>query len=306
MSRKLFFLRCGWVFMHDGSIYRAMNRTILWLLVGMGALVNGIVVVGFLYQAPREELTVSFLPIGQGDSIYIETPGGKDFLIDGGPDRSVLRELPKVMGPFDRVIDVVVATHPDKDHIAGLPGVFDRYRVNTYIESSVEADTSFAEGLEAAAQAEAGVVRVIAERGMRIHIEDGVYADILYPDRDVDDVDTNAGSVVLRLVYGETEFLFSGDAPTSIEEYLVALDGEGLQSEVLKAGHHGSRTSTAESWLHAVDPDYVVVSAGKNNSYGHPHEEVVERIQASGAQKLSTQAGEAITFYSDGKTVWVK
>lgn len=283
-----------------------MNRTTLWLLIVIALGINVAAVAALLHERPKEGLIVTFLPIGQGDAIYIETPNGTDMLIDGGPDRSVLRELPLVMGPFDREIDIVVATHPDKDHIAGLPGVFDRYAVHTYIESSVDGDSSFVEGLAAAVASEPGVETIVASRGMRIHLEEGIYADVLYPDRVVDDIETNTGSVVLRLVYGETEFLFSGDAPVSIEEYLVGLDGEGLDSDVLKAGHHGSRTSTAESWLKAVDPDYVVVSAGKDNSYGHPHEEVVARIRESGAQLLSTLGGQAVTFYSDGVSVRVK
>jgi len=266
-------------------------------------LVAGVVWV-FVY-AKEQPLSVTFLTVGQGDAIFIETPSGRQILVDGGPDRSVLRELPRVMGPLDRSIDIVVATHPDRDHIAGLADVFQKYDVDTFIDPQVQNDTSYAQALSYAAGQEEGVVQIAARRGTRIHLDTDVYLDVLFPDRDVDTIETNTGSVVMQLVYGESEFLLSGDAPSQVEDWLVLLDGEGLQSDVLKAGHHGSRTSTSEGWIRTVDPRYVVVSAGAGNSYGHPHEEVVTRITESGAIMLDTME-RPVTFRSDGKAVWVK
>lgn len=250
-------------------------------------------------------LTVTFLSIGQGDAILIEAQGGEEILIDGGPDRSVLRELPKVMGPLDRTIDLVIATHPDKDHIAGLADVFARYDVGAYLEPDVESDTSFAKALDYAAANEKDAISIIARRGMRIHLGGSAYADVLFPDRGVRHIETNTGSIVVQLVHGENEFMLTGDAPDSIEEWLVSLAAERLQSDVLKAGHHGSKTSTGEAFLEAVSPRYVVVSAGKGNSYGHPHEEVVQRIRVSGATILSTIYGP-VRFVSDGKSLQTK
>jgi len=257
----------------------------------------------FLHRS--DDLRVTFLNVGQGDSVLIEAPTGEQVLIDGGPDRSVLRELPKVIGPLDRSIDLLIATHPDKDHIAGLADVFARYEVLGLLEPDVQSDTSYAQALSYAASTEKGANTITARRGMRIHIGEEVYADVLFPDRDVELIETNTGSIIVQLVYGDTEFMLSGDSPLSIENWLVALDGEELESDVLKAGHHGSRTSTSEAWIQAVAPSYVVVSAGDGNSYGHPHKEVVERITASGAQMLSTMKG-SVSFVSDGKTVRVK
>jgi len=275
-----------------------LSLFVLVLLVANGSLL-------YVFLHKDENLTVTFLNVGQGDSILIEAPGGEQVLIDGGPDRSVLRELPKVIGPLDRSIDLVIATHPDKDHIAGLADVFARYDVDGFLEPEVQSDTSYAKALDAAASLEEGASSIVARRGMRIHIGDKVYADVLFPDRDVVSLETNTGSIILQLVYGETEFMLSGDSPLSIENWLVALDGEELQSDVLKAGHHGSRTSTSDAWIDAVNPSYVVVSAGKGNSYGHPHAEVVDRIAASGAQMLSTM-DRAVSFVSDGASVRVK
>lgn len=249
-------------------------------------------------------LEVTFLDIGQGDAILVESPSGIDLLIDGGPDRSVLRALPKELGLFDRTIDVVIATHPDKDHIAGLPGVFDRYRVRYYLAPGVAGESSFADALREAAIGEPGSTIFAPRRGMRLNLGDGVYADILFPDRDVSGVETNDGSTAIRLVYGDTSFMLAGDLATKTEDYLVSLDGMALESDVLKASHHGSKNSTGDLWLAAVQPSIVVISAGEGNSYGHPAPEVLDRVRASGATILSTLGDGPVRLVSDGQIVW--
>lgn len=278
------------------------RRTLLYLGVLVLVVANG--TVWFIVaQSSSKTLTVTFLDVGQGDAIFIESPTGAQMLIDGGPDRGLLRPLSRAAGILDRSIDVVIATHPDKDHIAGLVDVFKRYSIQKYINSGLTGDTSYALALKAAAETEKGITSIQAKRGTRIHLGGGVYADVLYPDRSMEGAETNAASVIVRVVYGSTEFLLSGDAPDEVENYLVSIDGVRLKSDVLKAGHHGSNTSTSAAWLAAVDPGYVVVSAGKDNSYGHPHEEVVSRIGASGAKMLSTASEGTITFESDGVTL---
>lgn len=249
-------------------------------------------------------LEVSFLDVGQGDSILVKGPTGIEMLIDGGKDRSVLRQLPRVMGPLDRTLDLVIATHPDADHIGGLPDVLARYQVAHILESGRVADSSYVDRLTNAETNERGATLGVARRGMRIHLGDGAYADVLHPEDNVVQLpDTNDASVVMRLVYGETEFMLTGDAPSWVEDRLVKAYGDGLKSDVLKAGHHGSKTSTDQAFLDAVDPDMVVISAGKDNSYGHPNGEVLDRIRASGAAVLSTIDEGTITFVSDAMTV---
>jgi competence protein ComEC len=258
----------------------------------------------YLILVPQHgKLEVHFLDVGQGDSILIESPSGIDMLIDGGPDRSVMRQLPGQLGFFDRTIDIVLATHPDQDHIAGLDDVLEKYRVSSLIESGVQHTSPFTEALDAAAEEEPGLTRIAARRGMRIDLGDGAYADVLFPDRDVSNVETNDGSVVLHLVYGDTSFLLGGDAPSKVEDYLVSLDANSVKSDVLKASHHGSKNSSDDTWLAAVDPALVVVSAGKGNSYGHPAPEVVERIRNIGARMLSTIDEGTVTLVSDGTSI---
>lgn len=263
-------------------------------------------IIWFLVLYPRpHHLTVSFLDVGQGDAIFIESPTGTQVLIDGGRDRSVLRELGKKMNPLDRTIDVMIATHPDSDHIGGLPHVLERYKVSEYVSTTALGTTETAQMLEAFKEREKGLETHYAQRGQRISIGGGAYVLVLFPDRDVRDVESNTGSVVLMVVYGDTSVLLSGDSPTAIEDWLVALDGPVLQSEVLKAGHHGSRTSTSEAWLSTVAPTYVVISAGEHNSYGHPHDEVVTAVTNTHAELVYTYP-KAVTFASDGVRLWKK
>ncbi|MBY0539494.1 MBL fold metallo-hydrolase [Patescibacteria group bacterium] len=247
-------------------------------------------------------LTVSFFDVGQGDAIFIQTKDGVELLIDGGPDSSVLRGLGNRMPFWDRSIDAVVATHPDKDHIGGLVDVLKRYDIGTIVESGVSHNTSFTRSFELGAQSE-NAARILARRGMRFMLGEDVYADVLYPTTDVSSLkDTNAGSIILRVVYGEVEFMLTGDAPLSVEKSLLASYGEKLQSDVLKVGHHGSKTSNVESFVTAVNPQYAIFSRGCGNSYGHPHETVVALFEKLKIPTLDTCREGMITFVSDGET----
>lgn len=278
---------------------------LLEFLVAVFLVLNIYIWVSVYYLPSKEMLRVSFLNVGQGDSILIQSPTGETVLVDGGPDRSVLRELPKELGYFDRHIDLLVETHPDKDHIAGLVDVLERYDVSYFMQPGIPGTTAVYESLMEAVKNESGIHSFIARRGMRIHLGDGAYADVLYPDRDVSMVETNIGSIVLHVVYGKTSFMLTGDLPSTVENYLVQLDSVdgNLTSNVLKAGHHGSRTSTSDEWLASVHPDTVVISAGKGNSYGHPTKEVLDRIKNEGADILSTIDLGTIDLVSDGEKV---
>ncbi|MCW9054499.1 MAG: MBL fold metallo-hydrolase [Candidatus Pacebacteria bacterium] len=249
-------------------------------------------------------LTVAFLDVGQGDAIYIEAPNGNQMLVDGGSNTGVLRELSQVMPWGDRSIDVVLATHPDKDHIAGLIEVLSRYEVSQYLHSGVFNDTAVYEELQKTVS-RSNVTAALARRGQRVVLDEvsGVYADILFPDRDVAHLETNSGSVIIRIVYGETEFMLTGDAQKTIERYLVYLNSRSLESDVLKAGHHGSKTSSDESFVRAVSPQVAVISAGEDNRYGHPHKEVIGLFNALGIETVNTADVGTILFESDGFSV---
>jgi len=278
-----------------------MSAKLMPLTLGILFLVNAIIW-SQLIRGEEHRLSVSFLEVGQGDAIFIQGPTGTQILIDGGPDRSVLRELGKMMPWWDRTIDVVIATHPDADHISGLIDVLERYRVSYILESGVKNDTPQAESMLRAIANE-NAVYTLARRGQVIDLGEGAQLEILFPDRDVNDVETNTASIVARLVYGNTSFMFTGDSPQEIEKYLVVLDGASLLSTVLKAGHHGSKTSSSIEFVGFVDPEYAVFSRGCDNNYGHPHREIVEIFNRFDVQTFDTCTDGRITFTSDGVTI---
>lgn len=248
-------------------------------------------------------LCVIFFDVGQGDAIYIESPSGIQMLIDGGRDSNVLRKLGHELDYFDRTLDYVLATHPDADHVAGLVDVLKRYDVEAIILSGNEGDTPVADAFVTASIAEDAQL-ITARRGQTIDLGAGVVFEILFPDRDVRDVESNTASIVAKLTYGDTEFLLTGDAPKSIEEYLVLAEGAHLQSDVLKVGHHGSRTSTSELFLAEVTPQYAVISAGQDNTFGHPHTEVTDLLFNYGVQIKSTAQNGDVVFMTDGVDIY--
>jgi competence protein ComEC len=256
-------------------------------------------------ESSCECLQVSFLDVGQGDAILIQTPDGFEMLVDGGRDSSVLRELGKVRNYFDKEIDMVVATHPDLDHVAGLVDVLQRYEVGTILMTTNEGDSSAAVAFAAAAPQE-GAEIILADAGQVFQLGASTTIQVFAPTGDESKLESNAASIVIRVVYGETSFMLTGDAPMEIENYLVATYSTQLDSDVLKLGHHGSKTSTSDKWLDTVTPQFAVVSAGLDNRYGHPHQVVMQRVFKRNIQTSHTGTDGTVIFQSDGQTVWRK
>ncbi|MEN9614230.1 MAG: hypothetical protein RLZZ347_537 [Candidatus Parcubacteria bacterium] len=254
----------------------------------------------------REErggvLTVAFLNIGQGDAIYIEAPNGRQMLVDGGPTRAVLSELSKVMPWYDRSIDVLLVTNPDKDHMAGFIDVLKSYTVDAIFESGTFPGTQVYKELEQTIT-DVGVKKLLAKRGMTIWFDKETKLTILYPDRDVSGLSSNDGSIVAKLSYGNTSVMLTGDAPSGVEKWLIQLDGKNLKSNVLKVGHHGSRTSTSPEFVGFVEPAYAVISDGVHNRYGHPHKETLDTLAKFNVPVLRTDLQGTIVMHSDGEEV---
>lgn len=265
-------------------------------------LVLGIIVYADALEDRRGLLTVSFLDVGQGDAVFIDSPSGTQVLIDGGPGSSVLQRLPEVMPWYDRSIDLMIATHPDADHAGGLIDVLDRYAVRRIVRSSVRGETALASTFEKKIAGE-GAELEMAERGAVYDLGGGAQLHVLFPDRPVPGVETNVGCVVTRLTYGTTAFMLPCDAPDEIENYLVMLDGERLKSDVLKAAHHGSKTSSSRPFVGAVSPSYAVFSRGCGNTYGHPSPETVETFARFGIPTFDTCEEGTVAFVSDGQSV---
>jgi len=289
-----------------------MNKKQSYFLFGAVLVVIIAIVLLFVLHfqnKPRDILTVSFLNVGQGDAIFIEAPNKKQILVDGGGDGSILRELGSVMPFYDRSIDIVVATHPDKDHIGGLIDVVQNFSVDQVIRSGAESDTSTFKLFDSLIVRQ-DIVEHTAERGMRIYLDEelGIYIDVLHPAYDVSRVqDKNDASIILRLVYGETEFLLTGDASDRIERELVTKGNtEDIQSDVLKLGHHGSKTSSDLEFLQVVQPELAIVSAGCDNRYGHPHGEIINRVKELDIIILETCIENMIILESDGVNIVVQ
>lgn len=247
-------------------------------------------------------LKVYFLDVGQGDAIFIEAPNGNQILMDGGPNKSVLRELGKVMPFYDRSIDMIIATHPDLDHIGGIPAVLENYSVREFLEDGISSDTAVSKELKAIVS-EKKIKESVARRGMTIDLGGGAEIAILFPDRDSSGWDTNTASVVAKLTYGKTSFLLTGDSPEEVENYLADLDGKNLKADVLKVSHHGSKNSSSESFLGFASPSFAVISAGKDNKFGHPDKEVLDLLGRFEAEVFKTMDRGMVGFESDGDGV---
>ena len=250
-----------------------------------------------------EYLEVHFLDVGQGDAVLIQTPDGYEVLIDGGATSQVIRQLSVEQSWSDRLIDVVIATHPDTDHVGGLVDVLERFDVGLIVQTEADSDSPAATAFESAVLSESADVQ-FARAGQVIQVGASTTIEILSPASDTDNWRANAASVIVRVVYGDTAFMLTGDAPDSIEDYLVGEYGTGLKSNVLKLGHHGSQTSTSELFLDTVQPQYAVVSASLDNRYGHPNQSVMQRVFARNITSFHTGVDGTVSFYSDGNRVW--
>ena len=244
------------------------------------------------------ELRVWFLDVGQGDATFVVMPTGEQILIDGGPNRAVLAKLGEIMPPWDRTIDAVIATHPDADHVGGLASVLERYEVARVITNGDEKETDAARSFFEARDAEYGAVIEIGRRGDSLRFG-GVTLSQLWPTpAAVAGDDANAASVAYRLDYGETSVLFMGDAPEEVESNIASFAGD---VDVLKAGHHGSATSSSYAFIQDVRPEFAIISSGEGNRYGHPHPATLQRFLDLGVATFRTDLDGDILLTSDGK-----
>lgn len=251
------------------------------------------------------KLSVIVIDVGQGDSILIQTPGGKNMLIDAG-EKS---EWEKLQGYLERAgvhrIDVMVATHPHSDHIGGMQNVVEQYEIGKIYMPEVTHTTSTYTGLLEAIQAKGlKITRASGQKKSTISLDDGVAIHILGPiGTEYDNL--NNYSVVLRVEYGSTSFLFTGDAETLVEKEMLEKYPDLLDVDVLKVGHHGSTTSSSAAFLKAVTPRIALISCGEGNDYCHPSEEILKRLQRAGIELYRTDLSGSIAVYSNGRSLTV-
>ena len=266
-----------------------------------------VLVLGLVWAAtytPRSDgfAKLFVLDVGQGDSIFIQAANGRQVLIDGGRDEQALVSLSKIMPRNDRHIDVVIATHPDADHIGGFPTILSRYDVGLFLFSAVKSDTDVSSTVTDMVE-EKRIPAYSVRSGMQLLLDETLLTSLtfLFPDRPTDTWETNSASVVARLRIGNRSALLTGDAPVSIENYLVEKNPNMIDVDILKLGHHGSKTSSGQRFLERTSPRLAIVSAGANNRYGHPAPEVIDRVKMLGIPIVSTAEEGTITLFSDGE-----
>ncbi|MCX6761942.1 MAG: ComEC/Rec2 family competence protein [Candidatus Moranbacteria bacterium] len=271
------------------------NRKLIYFSLGI-LLTFGLIFFGVNSHAQNQKLQVAFLDVGQGDAILI-SDGEKQILIDGGPSGTKLMEKLGEYVPFwDRKIDVVIATHPDADHITGLVDVLKNYSVDQVIESGAQSESQVFGALEKIIS-DKKVEKQIARRGMKVKLSDDAELEVFSPtDAIISGLkdDTNLASIVAKLTYGENSFLFTGDLPLEADSQLIS-SRLPLSANVLKIAHHGSKSATSAQWLELVHPKEAVISVGKDNRYGHPTAEVLSRLQDDKIRILRTdQQGDVV------------
>jgi competence protein ComEC len=275
-----------------------MNRKYLFIAAGIIAALA----INIVSTLPDGKLHVYFLDVGQGDSALVRTPSNRFILIDGGPDDSVLRGVGAVMPFYERRIDLVILTHPHPDHINGLVEVLKRYTVDTVLMTGINYDyAGYDEFLD-----------LLARDNTKVFFADGhdymfdtTMIDVIYPfdslqGREFENI--NNSSIVFRLIYGESEFYFSGDAEIPVEEKITAKHPD-IHADVLKVPHHGSRTASSKALVDMIHPVYAVISVGVDNQFKHPHKETIDTLTRENVKILRTDLIGAIEFESDGKNI---
>ncbi len=285
------------------------NRALLWLLLAVMLLsAFGSIV----FRSPAE-LRVTFLDVGQGDGCVIESPSGKVIVIDAG---NILNDGAddqgrRVVAPYLRsrginAIDLLVLTHPDSDHIGGARTLLHEFPVKMLLENGQfsKTDSALIASISREAKRQNTLIKT-ARRGQKIEIGDGVNLSVLAPTKEMMPLPTNDASIVMRLDYERNSFLFTGDA-TQGEEADILAANLSVAADVLKAGHHGSKGSTSELFARAVHPRIAIFSCGRRNLYGHPHPDVVNRLQSVGAKLYRTDNQGAIICRSNGVTIQIE
>lgn len=256
---------------------------------------------------PDHNLEVDFLDVGQGDSILIKTPYGQNILIDGGPSDKVVNELGRKMSWWDKQIDLMILTHPHDDHVSGLIEVIKRYKVKKIVYTGVvHSSPNYLTWLELVRSEKIPVV--IIDRPQKIEFGLDCWLDIVYPKesllgKSIDNL--NNSSIIARLTFRHSNFLFAGDAEEDVEDELF-LDGIDLSADVFKASHHGSDTSNSQEFLDSINPDIVVVQVGEDNKFGHPSLRVVKRLERLGAQIFRTDLDGAVELISNGESIFLE
>lgn len=270
----------------------------------------------FFYQNAKfndGKLHLVVCNVGQGDGIFIRTPGGSDILIDGGPDDSILNCLSSHMPFWDRDIELMVLTHPHTDHVTGLISVLNRYKVMYYVTEKVKSKTAVYQRLEDALAAKNITAKYIFS-GDRIDFSDKTDILTLWPtsewlnrsqlqaqnsQNDAQNLDVNGFCLIQFLSYGNFKVLLTGDAGSIIEDKIAAEVGK---TDILKVPHHGSKTGISDYFLSQISPTLAIISVGANNLYGHPAKSALDLLNFHNVKYFRTDKDGEVEIVTDGQT----
>ena len=270
--------------------------------------VAAVSLVGFVAtEKSGDDLVATFFETNRGDMIFIETPSGARLLIDGGDDSDLaVANMESLLPPLDRRIDVLLSTHPDADHLGGLQQIVERFDVGVIVDSGIVHSSDIYSSWSRVIGDHERVIT--AQPGLVISLDDEVVLTVLQTGCEVVECSNfNDEGVVARLEFRDVSILLTGDATSGSETDLL-LTGKPVNSTVLKVGHHGSRTSTTQRFLDAVDPAVAIVTTGIKNQFGHPHEDVIERLQDALSEEavFVTRERGTVAVIADGVRVWVE
>ncbi len=245
----------------------------------------------------RELLKIHFIDVGQGDAIFIELPDKRAVLIDGGETNMSSRVINAINSANKNRLDFVIATHPHSDHIGGLSKVIETFEIGEIYMPTIERKSYKTYQALMSAIQKKGLKQKAAKAGVRILKANDLTLDILAPVKS-NYADINDWSVILKLTYGSTSFLFMADATARAEKDITA----DVKADVLKVGFHGSRDSTSDDFLSRVAPKYAVISVGKN-PYGHPSSATINKLKNANIEVYRTDLDGTVTFTSDGTDI---
>ncbi len=253
-------------------------------------------------SSPGKLLTVAYLDVGQGDSIFIETPNGKTMLIDAGEATSQRTVSEYIEKKGVAKIDVLIATHPHADHIGAMAYIVDHFAIGSVYMPTVESSSSTYKTLMKAIEKK-GIEVNVAKAGVDIPLDRDLTISVLAP-LGTGYANVNDFSAVVEITYNQTEFLFMGDASEVSEQQMLKAN-EDVDSDVLKVGHHGSQTSSSKDFLRAVSPEYAVISVGLHNTYGHPSAAALQRLKDVNARIYRTDQDGTVVMTSNGQTIFI-
>lgn len=272
------------------------------ILTILGSFIVVIIVLLVQFQNSKVSFRMVFCDVGQGDGIYIRA-FSQDIVIDGGPDAKIVECLGRFMPLFDHNIELIVVTHPDGDHYAGFLDVLDSYTVSNFATTYGESDVLGYQALLNKVKKSNIPIKYL-EQGETIKINEDLRFDVLWPPKEFTDIDddTNNSSLVMLLDFNEFEAVLTGDLD---KEYLNLLLNDLNHIEIFKLAHHGSKTSTDDNTFETFKPELSIISAGRNNKFGHPHKEVIDTLNRFKLRYISTQDGD-IVIESEGEEFVVK